>query len=514
MIMKKNIVVTLALCVVLGTSCVDLVQEPQSFMSPENIEINEKNSLGMLDGLYKELYGGNYEYNCRTVIMGLGSDDIGTGNVTKRHTNYDQMDITIGKQDEDSRTMWGNMYSLAQIANLWKEAFEATSDLNETVRAQYIAECRFMRAFAYFNLVRWFGDVPCFIDSQCTTDLNGSTNITRNKTEEIYNKIIIPDLENAISYLPAYSRVNDNSRVGAWAAKACLADVYMTMAGWPLKQTDKYAAAATICEDIIKNGGFSLEENYKDLWMEANKNSRTEHIFALNHSKERMASNYGKSYFIQEEAGWADYTADPVFYEQHPDDARKDFNFVTTFKINNRNVPYTRTEMKAPAINKYRDYGGVGSAQSAGITPIYRFAEVLLMYAEAQCKSAGAPDDLAYECLDRVRYRAAKNKATHQAYTSLDQFTPEQFLQKVFDEYGYEFFAEFKRWFYLVRNEKVYEVNHGYTDAFGVERPANERIKEAMDAARITPDNRKLYHFVLPDREVQDCGFEQNSRAW
>lgn len=69
--MKKNIVVTLALCSVLGTSCVDLVQEPLSFMSPGNIEINEKNSLGMLDGLYKELYGGNYEYNCRTVIMPL-----------------------------------------------------------------------------------------------------------------------------------------------------------------------------------------------------------------------------------------------------------------------------------------------------------------------------------------------------------------------------------------------------------------------------------------------------------
>ncbi|MCS2405277.1 hypothetical protein NXY31_11660 [Bacteroides salyersiae] len=75
--MKKNIVITLALCSVLGTSCVDLVQTPNSFMSPENIETNEKNSLGMLDGLYKELWGGNYEFNCRPVIMGLGADDMG-----------------------------------------------------------------------------------------------------------------------------------------------------------------------------------------------------------------------------------------------------------------------------------------------------------------------------------------------------------------------------------------------------------------------------------------------------
>lgn len=512
--MKKNIVITLALCSVLGTSCVELVQEPLSFMSPENIETNEKNSLGMLDGLYRELWGGNYEYNCRTVIMGLGADDIGTGNLTKRHTNFDQMDITVGNQDGDSQTMWSNMYGLAQAANLWMETFEGSTTIGETTKAQYIAECRFMRAFAYFNLVRWFGDVPCFIDSKCATDLNGSTTITRNKTEEIYTKIIIPDLEYAATNLPAYSRADNNSRVGAWAAKACLADVYMTMAGWPLKQTGKYTDAARICEDIIQNSGYDLMENYGDLWTEGNKSDRTEHMFALNHSKEQLASNYGKSYFIQEESGWADYTADPVFYENHPDDARKDFNFVATFRINNRNVPYTRTIMKAPAINKYRDYGGVGSAQSAGITPIYRFAEVLLMYAEAQCKSTGTPNQLAYECLDRVRYRAAKNKATHHAYTSEDDFTPEQFLQKVFDEYGYEFFAEFKRWFYLVRNEKVYEVNHGYIDAFGVERPANDRVKEAMDVARITQDNRKLYHFVLPARETQECGFEQNDRAW
>ena len=136
------------------------------------------------------------------------------------------------------------------------------------------------------------------------------------------------------------------------------------------------------------------------------------------------------------------------------------------------------------------------------------------MYAEAQCKSTGSPNDLAFKCLDRVRYRAAKDKSAHQAYDKTYLDTPEKFLQKVFDEYGYEFFAEFKRWFYLVRNEKVYEVNHGYTDAFGVERPANDRVKEAMDAAHITPDNRKLYHFVLPARETQECGFEQNDRAW
>ena len=62
--------------------------------------------------------------------------------------------------------------------------------------------------------------------------------------------------------------------------------------------------------------------------------------------------------------------------------------------------------MKSPAINKYRDYGGVSSAQSLGITPIYRYADVLLMYAEAQNKAEHTPNTLAYKCINDVRKRA------------------------------------------------------------------------------------------------------------
>ena len=62
--------------------------------------------------------------------------------------------------------------------------------------------------------------------------------------------------------------------------------------------------------------------------------------------------------------------------------------------------------MRSPAINKYRDYGGVNSAQSLGITPIYRYADVLLMYAEAQNKADHGPNTFAYEQINKVRKRA------------------------------------------------------------------------------------------------------------
>ena len=207
-----------------------------------------------------------------------------------------------------------------------------------------------------------------------------------------------------------------------------------------------------------------------------------------------------------------------MFYENYPDDERKDFNFKTTFTVagSPRPLNYKQTIMKAPAIAKFRDYdanfdgNGVPSAQSNGITPIYRFAEVLLMYAEAQNELSG-PDDLAYECLNRVRYRAAKDKEN---FVETSGLTQDQFRQAVFDEYGWELFSEFKRWFQLQRTEKIYDVNHGYTDVNGVQHPANSRVAGELDRLGITSTDRSIYWYPLPSREVSDCGFEQNQKPY
>ena len=77
----------------------------------------------------------------------------------------------------------------------------------------------------------------------------------------------------------------------------------------------------------------------------------------------------------------------------------------------------------------------------------------------------------------------------------------EAFDQAVFDERGWEFFAEFKRWFQLIRTEKVYEANQ-----------YNSRVKAALDKTGITKDNRRVYLMPLPEREQEDCGFEPNPR--
>lgn len=139
------------------------------------------------------------------------------------------------------------------------------------------------------------------------------------------------------------------------------------------------------------------------------------------------------------------------------------------------------------------------SAQSSGITPIYRYAEVLLIYAEAQNRAEHGPNTLAYQCLNDVRKRAAGGGV----YDKAENMNEEEFDKAVFDEYGWEFFAEFKRWFQLVRTEKVWEMNQN-----------NPRVKASMIKNGITKEERRTYLMPLPEQEQIDCGFEANPRVY
>lgn len=513
--MKKYIIIASCAVSILLSGCVDLTQEPRSFLTPGTVVYDQKTIEVTANGLYNDLWFNNYGYNCRSQILGVGADDIVTGSMTKRYTFIDELNVTSGQHDADVEYMWQNMYGVIRSANMILRDVAASEDVTDKVKDPYLGEAYFMRAFAYFNLVRYFGPVPAILDPDCNEDMygNGTGSIKRAEVAEIYDKIIIPDLKKAETLLPERARTNDNSKASKGAAKACLADVYLTMAGWPLHRTECYALARDKAKEVIdhkETKEYRLVDHYEDLWKEANKADDTEHIFALNHDESNgTASNYGRSYYATEESAsaWSDYLADSCFYERHPSDERKKFNFISNFKIEGtpRPLSYKRTSMRSPAINKYRDYTPkdekgkvIMTAQTNGITPVYRYADILLMYAEAQNKADGAPNALAYQYLNDIRERAVGGGT----YTKAENMSPEEFDKAVFDERGWEFFAEFKRWFHLVRTEKVVEANM-----------YNPRVKAAIQANGIEAKDKKAYYWLpLPVQEVQLCHFEQNIR--
>lgn len=301
--------------------------------------------------------------------------------------------------------------------------------------------------------------------------------------------------------LPDNSRTGFSSTPSRWAAEACLADAYLTMAGWPLKKgAEYYSLAAAAAKDIIDNSGLSLTSNYADLWKEANKELPNEFMFCIHHSaKLKTASNYGKSYYPADfypKAGWADYYANEKFYLSYPDDERKAWNYMTEWNIQNSTTKvvtltnYKDSGDKLPCISKYYDYNnGVpgNSAQANGVTCIYRYADVLLMYAEASTRATGSVNRQAIDAVQEVQKRAGYTDAMLTTTTDATQF-----LNDVFNERGWEMFAEMKRWFDLTRLEKVADV-----------RP------ESWNSSLFKNNNH--YYFPVPYEQIQLTHWTNNA---
>lgn len=547
---KSLLTVILALLLTLSyTSCVDLNQEPISFYTQENYTPSPESFESLANGVFKTFRdggitaNGNYAFNCRVMALSLGGDDVIDGKRDRTRLTYlDQLNIQ-DYTDNDIRVMWNLLYTTVQasstlikdilvtempkeeIDNTYagdtlqlEERFDAAECKrlmdagvleNEQDVLTYLGEGYFMRALSYFYLTRFWGEVPCFANHLNTKSVDGTAavqqQIPRTAVKDVYEKMIVRDLLLAIQLLPEMSRTEDNSRPNLWAAKTVLAAVYLHMAGWPLKDTEKYKDCYELCEDIINNSGYYLTRSFAQLWQLRRTTESNEHIFALHHYKEQnQAANYGLSYYATEEnvngEGWSDYLMDAEFYRRYPEDRRREVIAVTEFEneyiVNGqkqvRMLPYTQSSKRAPAIGKFRDYGDKMSAQTEGITPIYRFAEVYLMYAEAYNEYNQAPNAAARRYLREVRSRAGNDEdiPTSVGYA--------EFKQMVFDEYGWEFAIEGKRWFQLVRTETVVQQNQN-----------NATVKEELDKRNIRTEadaqNGKGYLMPILSTAISDA---------
>lgn len=445
-------------------SCVSLDQDPQSFLRFETFPKDASNLASAADALYVDLWNGNYGLNCRLQRINVGADDV-TYRAAKPNNPLaliEDLYPNITQNDADFSTLWSlftkAIYDSGKIITE-TPVNEADNSKEAVALRAVVGEAYFVRGLSYFYLVRLFGDLPLIL----TPEDAEKKDMQRVAVADIYDKAIVPDMERAVKWLPATSRTKDASTPSKWAAEAALGDIYMTMAGWPLnKGKEYYAKAESVLGDAIQNSGLKLATHYADLWKEANKTTEKEFLFGIMHSNaNKKASNYGKSYYPSDfapNAGWSDYYASEKFYLAYPNDERKAHNFMTEWNTKKGVVNYKKSADKLPAISKYYDYndGLPGkSAQSNGITCIYRYADILLMYAEASVRATNSVSAKATNALQEVQKRA-QGYADNATVTTTTN--PSEFLNAVFDENGWEFFAEMRRWFDLVRLEKLKDV--------------------------------------------------------
>ena len=472
---KLTYLATLAGSMLIAASCVDLNQEPQSFISEEEYisTINQKSLESAVTALYNNLWHDNYGFNSRIQRIQVCADEI-TYRAAKPGNElayYDQLGPNIGANTADFDTSWELFYFTIANANKLIHFAKAPADATEEEVAKFngaLAEAYFLRGLSYFYLVRMYGNVPIVPENGNETAIN----CPLNTPEEVYTKMIVPSLEYAVKWLPETPRSGNSSTPTKWAAETCLADVYITMAGWPLKKEEYYAKAASAAKDVLDNNQYHQQEaNYEDLWKEANKNN-SEFMFCLHHSQANkvMASNYGKSYYpadfynIDEgkaPGGWADYYARKEAFEEYPDDKRKDWNFMTEWYStanNNQLTSWQDSPDGLPCISKYYNYNQgkpAASAQANGVTSIYRLADAKLIYAEASTRATKSVNTQAKDAVKSLQDRAGYAERSIPEVTGNE--TPEEFLNIVSNERKYEFYAEMRRWFELVRTEQVRE---------------------------------------------------------
>lgn len=469
----RNITRFLLLCLIIPftVSCVDLDENPLSGIPPENFYKTESELNAALTGIIKAIYsdwsGFDSGYD---LILASGAEDVAS--YAGIYKNFDGLTPT------DSELV---------IKSFWRKAYEAISNANTLIYKLPYAEnipeetidhiegqARFLRAFTYFYLVRFFGPIQ-------VTSYESQENIEKVKQSsvaEVYDAII-EDLSIAEQKLPVSFEAKGRPTKGA--AKILLAKAYLTMTGWPVNDKLKYALARDKAAEVMNSeSGYDLEENYADLWKQSHKLTSKEFIFTFYGSID--GGDIGASHMLEStmyydfgEKGWGDYFSETRFYNAFPDGPRKDATFTSVFADG---TTFIQAGVE-PYIAKYRDAGKRSYTGNEGFRPILRFADALLIYAEAANYVNNGPTDAALEALNRIRRRA-------QLPIYPANMTQREFDKAVLDERAWEFACEGDRWHDLVRKELVVEANISRFPAVKVTarllpKPGTELIPGILD---------------------------------
>jgi len=478
------------------TSCEDFLREdPPTFISLSNFYKTPGDARTACDAIYRVLNDGasNSIYGRFWPAIDLATDDV----VSKvNRTNFNEWFTHTIHSEHAWLQAWG------QYQGFWTGISRANNvidnvpniEMDEIEKNAIIGEARALRALYYLHLVKTWGDMPIITASVTSTDIFEQP---RSSVDDVYNQVIIPDLQ--------YAEENchdelHTGRVTKWTAKVILADVYLTRAGWRRTSQGEFVQGNTInwelardkAEEIILNSPHSLNttplidgENttvaYGVAWDGSapftqesmlELASINESGFGSLLSRECGPNSTGKDYwgsasnkpfenegitttvtqmrFPGRPASVGKYIPTPDLWNAFEDgDERRDWSLMTRYT-----TPEGATYVTQPTFRKYVDIDYYLGAENTSFLNtnnnfiLYRYADALLIYAEAANEIAAATDgDAAYNAMNEIRTRAGLA-----AVTGLSQ---DDFRQAVWRERRCEFNGECKRRFDLIRTNRL-----------------------------------------------------------
>ncbi|KAA6336400.1 RagB/SusD family nutrient uptake outer membrane protein [termite gut metagenome] len=369
----------------------------------------------------------------------LASDDVShqwaTEDIRLRMDNY-----TYQNNEGLFLNSWIRYYLIIFRANTVIEKIQNKDVAVVKNKELHIAEAKFLRAFAYFDLIRIFGDVP--LVTKVISD-DEAHELGRENVSKVYD-FIITDLLDAANNLPDSYSGTDVGRATKGAAKSLLGRVYLT-------KRDFVNAESQLKE--VTTMKYSLLPNYNDLWEYSKGEHHSEYIFDIEYEEGIEEGNsftneflpqdaaVAKFYNVSGAAGNSNTPSDGIFLIFDDNDLRKDVSVARGFTDNDGNyIPLSGAVGAKSFTKKYLTpiaRGGDGPAN----WKVIRYADVLLMLAEALNENNKTTEALNY--LNQVRERVGMTK-----YSGLTQTDARE---KIYLERRLELSFEGHRWFDLVR---------------------------------------------------------------
>lgn len=452
--MKKIFKSVLFILPIIFTSCESFLNEdPKSYITPTNFYQSDKEAISAVNSVYAAIR--DESVNLPFMFLNeISIDDI-TLSTSTTGERIEIENLVYSSQHSYLIPVWTNSYTAINRANTVLQYVDSAKITPVLTRRLY-AEARFLRAFHYFRLVRWFGDIPLMLKATETPDPI-ELYPARTSSTKVYEQII-EDLKYAEVNLDNkydYSSTN-YYRATKGAAKALLAKVYLTMSGYPLRDQSKWELAAEKCDEIITNHalyGYDIMNNIKDIFDVTKESTNTENIWVLPGTSKLSAGGW---YYTRLHQWFFTYASLLPTFEVQGLDAYKSISIWGTnnsekndlrrkaamARRSNNTLQDVDYSAGIIIVGKYIDM--VNTSDGGNDYPFIRYTDVYYMLAEALMEIGGTENlDRAMSIINQFRTRAGVINLT---YT--DQANLRDIIKA---ERRKEFLFEGHRWTDLVR---------------------------------------------------------------
>lgn len=356
---------------------------------------------------------------------------------------------------------WLRLYTVVHDANLILSYVPGIAFRNEAEKNTILAEAHAMRAFAYFILVRTWGGVPLVTEPTEGYDQQSAFR-PRAEIGAVF-ELIKSDLEQALALFPDHGFPACRCQWSKPAVNAMKGDVYL----WTAKRTgggaaDLNTALAALRE--VQNADVGLLDDYDDVFRYSHKGNR-EILMAVRFQDLESGQNYNNGMYVRDDQIPADVDpasaalvgvggglnrwapSEALRAQFGDDDLRRDASFAELYRVD---AEGGRT-FYAAAVTKYRGFVDAGSRRFLDDIVLYRYADVLLLIAEA--RNALGEDPSAE--IDLVRERAyGEAFAEHRFVSGSSADNDAAILRERLLELAFEG----KRWWDLVRFDAAFEL--------------------------------------------------------